>query len=100
MLRFSAMSFLDNQPIPQNNANATICIFCHQGRESGFTLYRAKLAPGKNSAGSFFNPHYLGTAAMLWGANGYEFSGKSYGAMGPIREPTALAATWTIPPKK
>lgn len=71
--------FLDNQPIPQNNANETLCIFCHQGRESGFTLYRAKLAPGKNSAGSFFNPHYLGTAAMLWGANGYEFSGKTYG---------------------
>ncbi|ACM20044.1 cytochrome c, 11 heme-binding sites [Geotalea daltonii FRC-32] len=72
--------FLDNQPIPQNNANETICIFCHQGRESGFTLYRAKLAPGKSAAGSFFNPHYLGTAAMLWGANGYEFSGKSYSA--------------------
>jgi hypothetical protein len=70
--------FLDNQPVPQNNANETICIFCHQGRESGFTLYRTKLAPGKSAAGPFFNPHYLGTAAMLWGANGYEFSGKSY----------------------
>ncbi|WP_243372546.1 hypothetical protein [Geotalea sp. SG265] len=71
--------FLDNQPVPQNNANATICIFCHQGRESGFTLYRTKLAPGKPVAGlPFLNPHYLGTAAMLWGANGYEYAGKSY----------------------
>jgi hypothetical protein len=71
--------FLDTQPVPQTNANETICIFCHQGRESGFTLYRTKLAPGKSAAGSFFNPHYLGTAAMLWAANGYEFSGRSYG---------------------
>ncbi len=72
--------FLDKQPVPlEKTGNATICIFCHQGRESGLTLYYAKLAPGATIAGSFFNPHYLGTAAMLWGANAYEFPGKLYG---------------------
>lgn len=70
--------FLDNKPIPSQAGNATICIFCHQGRESGFTLYKTKLAPGKSAAGNFFNPHYLGTAAMLWGANAYEYAGKFY----------------------
>lgn len=74
--------FLDNQPVPHAQTdvkNGTICIFCHQGRESGLTLYATKLAPGKTITGNFFNPHYLGTAAMLWGHNAYEFAGKSYG---------------------
>jgi hypothetical protein len=78
--------FLDTTPLPPNDrtqaitGNGVICIFCHQGRESGFTLYKTKLAPGKNPAGSFFNPHYLGTAAMLWSVNAYEFAGQSYSA--------------------
>jgi hypothetical protein len=73
--------FLDNTPIPSidKTENGTICIFCHQGRESGYTLYWSRLAPGATIAGkSFFNPHYLGTAAMLWGVNAYEYAGKSY----------------------
>jgi hypothetical protein len=72
--------FLDTTPVPGTTGNSTICIFCHQGRESGYTLYKTKLAPGKTITGNFFNPHYLGTAAMLWGVNGYEFTGMSYGA--------------------
>jgi hypothetical protein len=74
--------FLDNTPVPVDKAgNGIICIFCHQGRESGLTLYASRLAPGKQVAGSnFFNPHYLGTAAMLWGVNAYEYAGKSYSA--------------------
>ncbi len=75
--------FLDTQPVPDTTGNATICIFCHQGRESGYTLYKTKLAPGKNITGSFFNPHYLGTAAFLWAANGYEYGGKQYGGVSP-----------------
>jgi len=71
--------FLDTQPVPGTTGNSTICIFCHQGRESGFTLYKTKLAPGTTITGAFFNPHYLGTAAMLWGANGYEYAGQMYG---------------------
>ncbi|HXX81558.1 MAG TPA: hypothetical protein VEI46_08410 [Thermodesulfovibrionales bacterium] len=71
--------FLDNQPVPlDRTGNATICVYCHQGRESGLTLYATKLAPGTTITGSFFNPHYLGTAAMLWGANAYEYAGKTY----------------------
>ncbi len=71
--------FLDKTPIPlDKTGNSTICVFCHQGRESGLTLYATKLAAGKKIAGAFFNPHYLGTAAMLWGVNGYEYAGKSY----------------------
>jgi hypothetical protein len=73
--------FLDNTPVPlDKTGNGIICIFCHQGRESGLTLYATKLAPGKDITGSFFNPHYLGTAAMLWGVNAYEYAGKSYSA--------------------
>lgn len=73
--------FLDNTPVPlDKTGNGTICIFCHQGRESGLTLYATKLAAGKNITGSFFNPHYLGTGAMLWGVNAYEYAGQSYGA--------------------
>lgn len=71
--------FLDGQTVPlDKTGNATICVFCHQGRESGYTLYKTKLAAGKTITGNFFNPHYLGTAAMLWGANAYEFTGKLY----------------------
>ncbi len=74
--------FLDNTPLPSldKTGNGTICIFCHQGRESGLTLYATKLAAGKTITGNFFNPHYLGTAAMLWGVNAYEYAGKSYTA--------------------
>jgi hypothetical protein len=73
--------FLDNTPVPlDKTGNGTICIFCHQGRESGLTLYATKLAAGKKITGNFFNPHYLGTAAMIWGANAYEYAGQSYSA--------------------
>jgi hypothetical protein len=73
--------FLDGQILPTATTlgNSAICIFCHQGRESGLSLFKAKLAPGATIAGNFFNSHYLGTAAMLWGHNGYEFAGQSYG---------------------
>lgn len=72
--------FLDGQVLPSATTlgNSAICIFCHQGRESGLSLFKNKLAAGRTITGSFFNPHYLGTAAMLWGANGYEYAGKSY----------------------
>lgn len=72
--------FLDGQSLPSATTlgNSVVCIFCHQGRESGLSLYKNKLAPGRTITGSFFNPHYLGTAAMLWGANGYEYASKSY----------------------
>jgi hypothetical protein len=81
---FMGNVFLDTQPLPSNAGNSSICIFCHQGRESGLDLYKAKLAPERvafgNITGNFKNNHYLGTAAMLWGANAYELGGKSYTA--------------------
>jgi len=73
--------FLDNTPLPSisQTENGTICIFCHQGRESGLTLNASKLASGTTITGPFFNSHYLGTAAMLWAVNGYEFLNELYG---------------------
>jgi len=80
-ITFSGDVFLDKTPVPlDKTGNGTICVFCHQGRESGLTLYATKLAPGKTITGSFFNPHYLGTGAMLWGVNAYEYTGKTYGS--------------------
>ncbi|HEY3308841.1 MAG TPA: hypothetical protein VGJ93_10350 [Desulfuromonadaceae bacterium] len=73
--------FLDTQPLPGNAGNASICIFCHQGRESGLSLFQDKLAAGRPLTGANFkNNHYLGTAAMLWGVNAYEFANKTYTA--------------------
>ena len=70
--------FVDNTPVPSTTGNATICVFCHQGRESGYTLFKSKLAalssPTSTLNTNFFNSHYLGTGAMLWARNGYEFS--------------------------
>ncbi len=80
-ITFQGSVFLDKTPVPlAQTGNGTICIFCHQGRESGLTLYATKLAAGKTITGSFFNPHYLGTAAMLWGVNAYEYAGQFYSA--------------------
>jgi hypothetical protein len=76
---FSGNVFLDNTPVPAETGNATICIFCHQGRESGFTLFKRRLASDSTISGSFLNNHYLGTGAMLWGRNAYEYGGKQYG---------------------
>ncbi len=79
---FSGNVFLDNTAVPDETGNATICVFCHQGRESGYTLFKRKLASDGTLAGSsFLNNHYLGTGAMLWGRNAYEYGGKQYGAV-------------------
>jgi hypothetical protein len=76
---FSGNVFLDNTPVPSATGNATICVFCHQGRESGFTLFKRRLAADSTLSGSFLNEHYLGTGGMLWGRNAYEYGGKQYG---------------------
>jgi uncharacterized CHY-type Zn-finger protein len=78
-LVFSGNVFFDNTPVPSATGNATICVFCHQGRESGFTLFKRRLAADNTLAGSFLNEHYLGTGAMLWARNAYEYGGKLYG---------------------
>ena len=76
---FSGNVFMDNTPVPSTTGNATICVFCHQGRESGLTLFKIRLAADNTLAGSFLNEHYLGTGAMLWARNAYEYGGKLYG---------------------
>jgi hypothetical protein len=78
-LKFSGNVFLDNTPVPAETGNETICIFCHQGRESGFTLFKLRLAADNTLPGGFLNEHYLGTGGMLWGRNAYEYAGKQYG---------------------
>lgn len=79
---FSGNVFLDNTPVPDETGNETICIFCHQGRESGYTLFWRKLRSGSPLTGSsFLNSHYLGTGAMLWGRNAYEFGNKQYASV-------------------
>jgi hypothetical protein len=77
---FSGNVFLDNTPVPSAAGNAAVCIFCHQGRESGFTLFKVKIEGTVDNNSNFFNPHYLGTGAMLWAHNGYEYAGKVYDA--------------------
>ncbi len=76
---FSGNVFLDNTSVPSATGNATICVFCHQGRESGLTLFKIRLAADNTLAGSFLNEHYLGTGAMLWARNAFEYGGKLYG---------------------
>lgn len=78
-LKFSGNVFLDNTPVPASAGNETICIFCHQGRESGFTLFKLRLAADSTLTGAFLNEHYLGTGGMLWGRNAYEYGAKQYG---------------------
>ena len=80
-LKFSGNVFLDNTPVPAETGNETICVFCHQGRESGFTLFRLRLAADNTLPGNFLNEHYLGTGAMLWGRNAYEYGARQYGAV-------------------
>jgi hypothetical protein len=75
--------FMDGTNIPSNVGNSLICLFCHQARESGLTVYdriKAFLDPHTlpdqviNPAGfSFVNPHYLDGGAILWSRNAWEY---------------------------
>ena len=84
-IQFAGNTFLDNTtsiPSATTAGNSVICIFCHQGRESGYTLYKNRIETFLTDSrylntNTFFNSHYLGTSAMLWGVNGYEYSGPS-----------------------
>lgn len=80
---FQGNVFFDNTAVPSAAGNETICVFCHQGRESGFTLFKRRIASGTTVTGSFLNPHYLGTGAMLWARNGYEYTDNSTGTALP-----------------
>jgi len=75
--------FMDGTDIPSGVGNSLVCLFCHQARESGFTVYdriKSFLDPYTvpdqviNPSGfSFVNPHYLDGGAVLWSKNAWEY---------------------------
>jgi len=76
--------FMDGTDIPTNVGNGLICLFCHQGRESGLTVYLAikgKVDPYTQpnqvidavNGVSFINPHYLDGGSIVWSRNAWEF---------------------------
>jgi hypothetical protein len=76
--------FMDGTDIPAEVGKGNLCLFCHQGRESGLTVYLAikgKVDPYTNpdqvidaaNGISFINPHYLDSGAILWGRNAWEY---------------------------
>ena len=80
--------FMDGTDIPAEVGTGAICLFCHQGRESGLTVYKAiktanaTLDPYDDAQRdtaisatgiSFVNPHYLDSGAILWGRNAWEY---------------------------
>jgi hypothetical protein len=72
-------TFLDGTAVPETIGNSLMCVFCHQGRSSGLVLNKAKFGlAADNSGRRFENDHYLAAGAVLWGRNGYEYSGRSY----------------------
>ena len=74
--------FLDGTDIPPEVGNGAICLFCHQGRESGLTVFlrfKAKnIDPYANPDAvlgsiTFPNPHYLDSGSLVWSRNMWEF---------------------------
>jgi hypothetical protein len=99
--RGGANTFLDLTPIPSGIGNDIICMFCHQGRESGWTAWnkvrRNRLGQGDGASAaadfwyaspnlpinaakgfSFVNDHYLAAGPMTYGRNSTEFAGQLY----------------------
>ncbi|MCJ7550556.1 MAG: polyheme membrane-associated cytochrome C, partial [Anaerolineae bacterium] len=66
------------------NASSNICITCHQGRQSGFSVEAAVAEYGEDEVmedQGFLNVHYFAAGATLLGseANGaYQFAGQEY----------------------
>ena len=77
--------FMDGTDIPSDVGSSLVCLFCHQGRESGWTVYSAIKAKNVDPysepnkvidpvAGiSFLNPHYLDGGGILWSRNSWEY---------------------------
>jgi hypothetical protein len=77
-LRYSgAVSLFDHEGSIIRNVdggNSAICIYCHQGRETGEHV-AADIQAGSPR---FRNMHYLAAGAMMYGEKGYEYSGMTY----------------------
>jgi len=63
------------------------CFVCHEGRESGWSLFKTMRSKGVDpydgndstiTDTNFVNVHYLPAGAMLFSSKGYEFRGKTY----------------------
>ncbi|MEW6052641.1 MAG: hypothetical protein AB1552_02475 [Nitrospirota bacterium] len=63
------------------------CVVCHQGMESGWSLFRTMQSKGVDpydgkdevmTGISFVNAHYAAAASMLFSRKGYEFSSRTY----------------------
>jgi hypothetical protein len=76
--------FMDGTDIPAGVRDGIICLFCHQGRESGLTVFlniktNTTVDPYTNpdarltGISSFQNPHYLESGAIVWSKNAWEF---------------------------
>jgi hypothetical protein len=72
---YRVFTFLDGNEIPPRIGNGIICLFCHQGRSSGFILNTRRFG---SATKSFENDHYLAAGAVLWGRNGYEYLNRLY----------------------
>jgi hypothetical protein len=77
-------TFLDGTAIPSGVGTGIICLFCHQARESGLTVFlniktNTTVDPYTNpnarltGINSFQNPHYLESGALLWSRNAWEY---------------------------
>jgi hypothetical protein len=75
---------MDGTDIPSGVGTGILCLFCHQGRESGYTVYKNITNNGGNpytdpnalikpTGISFQNPHYLESGAILWSKNTFEY---------------------------
>ena len=62
--------------------SSAMCVVCHQGRESGSSLYETLVAAGAHPDDetdeqiddlSFTNPHYFGAGAVLFSLKGWEY---------------------------
>ncbi len=84
--RGGANKMMDLTDIPSGAGNSIICLFCHQGRQSGWTLWKkvskiqgndfAYRSPNSTVPGfstNNINYHYLGGGALLWSKNAWEF---------------------------
>jgi hypothetical protein len=80
----SINTFLDGTAIPSGVGTGIICLFCHQARESGLTVFlnikkNTTVDPYTNpdtrltGINSFQNPHYLESGALLWSRNAWEY---------------------------
>ncbi|MEW6569957.1 MAG: hypothetical protein AB1390_02095 [Nitrospirota bacterium] len=67
--------------------NSASCFTCHQGMESGWSLYKKMKSKGVDPYNAnnetmteldFVNPHYMSAGPMLFSLKGFEFKDKTY----------------------